>query len=186
MMKNSIVIKRRTWIAQSLARTVQLSAVISGATLFSVLGPGVADAQTGTVWRVGDSPSLPPLELLDGTGVNWQALRGRVVVLEFWGSWCPFCARQNPLLDQFYRAHRDRGLEVITISLDRTREAALTYVQKGGYTFKVAMSTPQWNLIAQQRRGLPQLFVLDRQGRLVMIEVREMLEEDIREIAKYL
>ena len=188
MVKKSIVIKRRAWFAQVLVRTAQLSVAMSGVTLVSALGLGLgaAYAQTGSAWKVGDSPSLPPLELLDGTGVNWQALRGRVVVLEFWGSWCPFCARQNPLLDQFYRAHRGRGLEVITISLDKTREAALTYVQKGGYTFKVAMSTPQWNLIAQQRRGLPQLFVLDRQGRLVMIEVREMLEEDIREIAKFL
>lgn len=147
--------------------------------------PGRAFAQT-TAWKVGDRVSLPPLELLDGTRVEWAALAGKVVVLEFWGSWCPFCARQNPVLDKFYREHQSRGLEVITISLDKTKDAAVAYMKKGGYAFKAGMATQAWNDIYKQRKGLPQLFVIDRRGQLVMIEVREMMEEDIRDIAKFL
>jgi thiol-disulfide isomerase/thioredoxin len=137
-------------------------------------------------WKVGDRVTLPALELLDGSRVDWAALSGKVIVLEFWGSWCPFCARQNPILDRFYRDHQSRGLEVITISLDKTKDAAVGYMKKGGYAFKAGMATPAWNDIYKQRKGLPQLFVLDRSGKIVMIEVREMMEEDIRDIAKYL
>lgn len=139
-----------------------------------------------TVWKVGDRVNLPPLELLDGQPVDWAKLSGRVVVLEFWGTWCPFCARQNPILDRFYRDHQAQGLEVITISLDKTKEAASAYMKKGGYAFKAGMATPAWQAIYKQRRGLPQLMVIDRSGKLVMIEVREMLEDDIRDIAKFL
>lgn len=139
-----------------------------------------------SAWKVGDHVALPPLELLDGSRVDWSSLSGKVIVLEFWGSWCPFCARQNPVLDRFYRDHQARGLEVITISLDKTRDAALAYMKKGGYAFKAGMATAAWNDIYKQRKGLPQLMVLDRRGQLVMIEVREMMEEDIRDIARYL
>lgn len=138
------------------------------------------------VWKVGDRVSLPPLELLDGQSVDWAKLSGKVVVLEFWGTWCPFCARQNPVLDKFYRDHQAKGLEVITISLDKTKDAAIAYMKKGGYAFKAGMATPAWQAIYKQRRGLPQLMVIDRSGKLVMIEVREMLEDDIRDIAKFL
>lgn len=139
-----------------------------------------------SVWKVGDRVALPPLELLDGGRVDWAALSGKVIVLEFWGSWCPFCARQNPVLDRLYRNHQSRGLEVITISLDKTKDAAIAYMKKGGYAFKVGMVTPAWNDIYKQRKGLPQLMVIDRRGQLVMIEVREMMEEDIADIARFL
>lgn len=138
------------------------------------------------LWKLGDRITPPALTLLDGSSVDWSALSGKVVVLEFWGSWCPFCARQNPVLDRFYREHQTRGLEVITISLDKTKDAAIAYMKKGGYAFKAGMATAAWDGIYKQRKGLPQLFVIDRTGRLVMIEIRELMEEDIRDIARFL
>ena len=153
------------------------------AALLAGIGP-VGFAQSR--WELGQTVQLPTLELLDGNRVDWDALRGKVIVLEFWGSWCPFCARQNPLLDGFYKEHRSRGLEVITISLDKTKQGAIDYMKKGGYAFKAGMVTAEWNAIYKQRKGLPQLFVIDRQGRLVMIEVREVMEDDIRDIARFL
>jgi len=155
--------------------------------LAMAIAPARAQSSSpSAVWSLGRTITPPPLELLDGTSVDWSALRGKVIVLEFWGSWCPFCARQNPLLEKFYQRHQSRGLEVITISLDKTKESAQHYMNKGRYTFKAGMATPQWNAIYAQRKGLPQLFVIDRHGRLVMVEVREMMEEDIQEIARFL
>ena len=135
---------------------------------------------------VGQQFQPPALTLLDGSPVDWQRLQGNLLVVEFWASWCPFCARQNPLLDRFYREHQSRGLEVITISLDKSKDAAVAYMKKGGYAFKAAMATEAWTAIYRQRQGLPQVFVIDRRGRIVAIEVREMMEEDIRELARFL
>ncbi len=149
------------------------------------LWPAISLGQT-VPWRLGESVRPPALTLLNGQSVNWDSLKGKVIILEFWGSWCPFCARQNPILDRFYKQHKVRGLEVITVSLDKTTDAAQQYMKKGGYSFKAGMVTPEWDAIYKQRRGLPQLFVIDRQGKLVLIEVREMLEDDILEIARFL
>jgi thiol-disulfide isomerase/thioredoxin len=155
------------------------------ALLMSAMPLGVVCAQSAH-WKLGDRITPPPLTLLDGSPVNWNSLKGQVIILEFWGSWCPFCSRQNPVLDRFYRQHRDKGLEVITISLDKTPQAAATYMKKGGYAFKAGMVTPEWNEVYKQRRGLPQLFAIDRDGRLAVIEVREMLEDEIEDLSKLL
>jgi thiol-disulfide isomerase/thioredoxin len=163
-------------------RRVVLKAALAAFCLPALGGKASAQAR----WEIGQQIQLPPLELLDGATVDWAALKGKVIVIEFWGSWCPFCARQNPLLDVFYKENRHRGLEVITISLDKTKQSAIDYMKKGGYAFKAGMTTPQWSAIYKQRKGLPQLFVIDRQGRLAMIEVREVMEDDIRDIARFL
>ncbi|MEY2777479.1 MAG: hypothetical protein RLY30_1577 [Pseudomonadota bacterium] len=138
------------------------------------------------IWQVGQPVQLPPLELLSGESIQWPALKGKVVVIEFWGSWCPFCSRQNPLLESFYKRHKGKGLEVVTISLDKTKAAAEQYMQKGKYSFQAGMATAAWRSIYSQRKGLPQLFVIDRRGVLVAAEVREMMDDDIEDIAKWL
>jgi thiol-disulfide isomerase/thioredoxin len=135
---------------------------------------------------IGQQFQPPALTLLDGAPVDWPRLQGNLLILEFWASWCPFCARQNPLLDRFYREYKSRGLEVITISLDKTKDAAVGYMKKGGYAFKAAMANEAWTAIYRQRQGLPQVFVIDRRNQIVAIEVREMMEEDIRELARFL
>jgi thiol-disulfide isomerase/thioredoxin len=137
-------------------------------------------------FAIGQRFQPPALTLLDGTPVDWRGLQGNLLIIEFWASWCPFCARQNPLLDRFYREHQSRGLDVITISLDKTKDTAVAYMKKGGFAFKAAMATEAWAAIYRQRQGLPQVFVIDRRSRIVAIEVREMMEEDIREFARFL
>jgi len=86
-------------------------------------------------WDKGDAVALPPLTLLDGRLLDSATLRGKVVVLEFWASWCPFCTRGNPRIEALYRAHRSRGLEVLAISIDKTQKAAADYLKSRGYTF---------------------------------------------------
>lgn len=141
--------------------------------------PGVALA----AWDKGASVELPALTLLDGNALDTGALKGRVVVLEFWASWCPFCARQNPHIEALYRANRARGLEVVAVSIDKSAKAASDYMNSHGYTFKAGMVNPAYERIYRLRRGLPQTYVLDRSGKIARVEMGEMFEEDIRDIA---
>ncbi len=137
-------------------------------------------------WKLGEQASFLPLTRLDGTQIDWTSYRSKVLILVFWASWCPFCARQNPLLDRLYRRQRDRGLAMVTISLDKAPELARQYVAKHAYEFEVGFATASWQAVFRQRKGLPQLFVFDRAGVLRQIEVREMLDDDIEELSRYL
>ena len=90
-------------------------------------------------WKLGEQASFLPLTRLDGTQIDWTSYRSKVLILVFWASWCPFCARQNPLLDRLYRRQRDRGLAMVTISLDKAPELARQYVAKHAYELRLAL-----------------------------------------------
>lgn len=137
-------------------------------------------------WSTGETVALPPLTLLDGSQLDVAALKGKVAVVQFWASWCPFCAKQNPLIEALHRTHRSRGLEVVTISIDKSRDAAADYMRSKGYTFRAGMVTPAWNAIFRLRKGLPQVYVIGRDGRVLQSEMGEMFEEDVKAIARHL
>ena len=80
--------------------------------------------------------------LLDGSVLRADTLRGRPVVVEFWASWCPFCARQNPHLQALWEGQRAHGLRVLTFSIDKQPDAARSYLRTHRYTFPAAMDGP--------------------------------------------
>ena len=91
--------------------------------------------------------------------------RAKVLVLEFWASWCPFCAKQNPHIEALYRAHRTQGLEVLAVSIDKSDQAAADYLKSRGYTLPATMINPAYVRIFRLRRGLPQTYVIGRDER---------------------
>ena len=68
----------------------------------------------------------PPLTatLLDGSRFNTAEQRGKVVLINFWATWCAPCREEMPAIDAFYTQNRARGLEVIAISLDEPKDSA--------------------------------------------------------------
>ena len=95
-----------------------LAAAIGGATFTPALAAATGDR---VKWR--------DVTLLDGRTFPASALTGQVVVVEIWASWCPFCAQQNPLLQQLYEAQRGRGLDFLTFSIDREPAKARAYTK---------------------------------------------------------
>jgi len=151
-----------------------LAAAMGGA----VLGPAIAA-------DLGDRVQWSDVTLLDGRALKASTLTGRVVVVEIWASWCPFCAQQNPLLQQLYDAQRGRGLEFLTFSIDRDPAKARAYMAKHHYTFPAAMTTVWSRKAFGPRVGLPELYVVDGSGRIVLKETKEMFPEEVRELARF-
>jgi thiol-disulfide isomerase/thioredoxin len=133
----------------------------------------------------GDRVAWKDVNLLEGRVLPAAALDGRVVVVEIWASWCPFCAQQNPLLQQLYDAQAGRGLEFLTFSIDREPAKARAYMRAHGYTFPAAMATAQSNKWFGPRKGLPELYVVNGSGRIVFKEANEMFPEDVRALARF-
>ncbi|TXL63842.1 TlpA family protein disulfide reductase [Zeimonas arvi] len=133
---------------------------------------------------IGSPVSLPAARLLDGTELPASHWRGKVVVIELWATWCPFCARQNPYLDKLHRANRERGLEVIGLSIDRDPDAVKKYIDARGYQFHVAMFDEAWRAAIGRPKGLPIVWVVDRNGKLAKLEIGELFPEDIAEFAQ--
>ena len=134
---------------------------------------------------VGNRVEWRDVTLLDGRTLPSSALAGRVVVVEIWASWCPFCKRQNPLLQQLYEEHGGRGLEFLTFSIDREPAKARAYMTENKYTFPAAMATAQSDKWFGPREGLPEVYVVGRDGRIVFKESKEMFPEEVRELARF-
>jgi thiol-disulfide isomerase/thioredoxin len=140
---------------------------------------------TARAAALGDRVDWRDVTLLDGRTLPASALTGRVVVVEFWASWCPFCARQNPLLQQLYEAEGGRGLEFLTFSIDREPAKARAYMLEHRYTFPVAMASAESSKWFGRREGLPELYVVDRDGRIAFKEAKEMFPEDLQALARF-
>jgi thiol-disulfide isomerase/thioredoxin len=125
------------------------------------------------------------IPLVDGRVLKARDLAGKTVVVEFWASWCPFCAKQNPYIEKLHRAHGGKDLVVLTFTLDKTDEAALGYLKSHGYTFAAARSSKQIEGWFGGRRTLPEVYVVDPKGRIVFRESGEMFEEDIAALARF-
>ena len=68
--------------------------------------------------------------LLDGKPVDWESYRGKVVLVDFWATWCGPCRAEIPNVLEMYEAYHDKGFDVLGISLDATPEAAKKYVEE--------------------------------------------------------
>lgn len=104
----------------------------------------------------------------------------------WWASWCPFCAEMTPHVEKLWLAHRDRGLMVLGISIDRSVEAPRAYRRRRGYTFPSAMHEPRIERVLPKPRSVPTTWVLDRRGRVVMAETGQLFPEDVAEISRFL
>jgi thiol-disulfide isomerase/thioredoxin len=135
--------------------------------------------------EVGDRVEWRDVRLLDGRTLPASSLKERVVVVEIWASWCPFCKRQNPVLQQLYDAHHGRGLDFLTFSIDKDPAQARAYMAEHRYSFPAAMANVDSEKWFGPRYGLPEVYVVGRDGRIVFKEAKEMFPEDVQALARF-
>jgi cytochrome c biogenesis protein CcmG, thiol:disulfide interchange protein DsbE len=106
------------------------------------------------------------LNLLDGRQVTLSELRGKVVMVNFWATWCPPCKAEMPAIESVYRAFKDLGLEVLAVNTtNQDREAdVLTFVQDLELTFPIPLDRTGAVSAAYSLRGLPSTYFIDADG----------------------
>jgi cytochrome c biogenesis protein CcmG, thiol:disulfide interchange protein DsbE len=104
---------------------------------------------------------------LSGEPVSLEALRGQVVLVNFWATWCPPCRVEMPGFERVYQERKDQGFVIVALSTDRGGTAEVQrYLEQRGISFPVAMAS---NELVRQFGGIPGLptsFLIDRQGRV--------------------
>jgi len=126
------------------------------------------ESRKGYGLKKGDA--APPLRLpaLDGGTVDVASFRGKVVVVNFWATWCPPCVEEMPSLEKLHRALGPEGLVVIGVSVDEDEGTLRSFVQNMGVTFPTLRDPGGRGPTAAYRTtGFPETFVLDPQGVLL-------------------
>jgi thiol-disulfide isomerase/thioredoxin len=135
---------------------------------------------------VGSPLELPDLPLIEGGTFQAAEAKGRVVMVYWWASWCPFCAEMSPHVEKLWRDQRERGLVVLGIAIDRSAEAPLQYRRRRGFTFPSTLYEARLESVLARPRSVPVTWVRDRKGLVVMTETGQMFPEDVAEIARFL
>jgi peroxiredoxin len=163
-----------------------LVVVIAAAWLF--LGGGL-EAVRGTVGatrpttaaEIGQSAPELRLPLATGGEVRLDNYRGKVLVLNFWATWCAPCRAEMPAIEYVYRTHRERGLEVLAVDLQERDDEVLAFLSDVGASFPSAIDATGETTRRYRANALPTTFLIDRQGVIRDVRVgpytEQMLEE---------
>lgn len=154
----------------------------------TALGDAAAiEAKAPPLPAVGTPLALPAsIERLDGSRFDAREAEGRVLVLYWWASWCPFCAETTPHVEALWRAHRAGGLQLLALSIDTQPQPARAYLARRGYTLPAAWVTPAVQRALPKPRGLPVTLVRGRDGRVLQAEAGQLFPEDVQALARHL
>jgi peroxiredoxin len=126
--------------------------------------------QVAAAFALGGPIDLSPdfaLTTLEGESVTLDSLRGEVVLVNFWATWCPPCRVEMPGFERVYRDRRDDGFTIVAISTDRGGvDAVRDFLETRDLTFPVAMADAGMVRDFGDLRALPTSFLIDRQGRV--------------------
>jgi len=140
-------------------------AVWTGVLIFIAvrLGPQIG-ALTGIGPALGSVPELH-FVTLEGEEVGPDALAGKVVIVNFWATWCPPCRLEIPALQKVHQELADEGVLVVGLSTDAgSVDEVRAFLAERGVTYPVAMATPQHRRAFGGVSALPTTFILDREG----------------------
>ncbi|HEX5106289.1 MAG TPA: redoxin family protein [Pirellulaceae bacterium] len=113
-----------------------------------------------------------PLELAGTTAKGadfvWDAYRGKVVLVDFWATWCGPCRREMPGVKAFYEKHVDQGFDVVGVSLDQDQEALAQYLDENQIAWDTLAGDDTQELASKYGvRGIPTMMLVDKDGKVV-------------------
>ncbi len=138
-------------------------------------------------FRTSEGSIAPELEFSDPTGKvrKLSDLRGKVVLIDFWASWCGPCRRENPHVVAMYAKYHDKGFEVFSVSLDNNRDKWIEAIAKDNLSWPNHVSDLKgWGSAAAKLYGvnsIPCTFLIDQEGRIIAKGLRGQQLTDVLE-----
>ncbi|HEX4138730.1 MAG TPA: TlpA disulfide reductase family protein [Candidatus Methylacidiphilales bacterium] len=119
---------------------------------------------------------------VDGTPVDLAQMRGKVVLVDFWATWCPPCRDEVPNVVAAYRKYHDKGFEILGVSLDGDKQALLAFTAQNGMTWPQDFDGKGWDnavAVANGIRAIPAMWLIGKDGKLITKNAREDLDSQV-------
>lgn len=135
--------------------------------------------------EVGDYLPLGQIQSIQGETFTPEHWAKRNTIVQVWATWCSYCRTQNKYIQQLRQKIPVDQLNIVTISIDRRVEPVKDYIERNQYTFPVVMMTPELAKAIGKRRGVPELYVVNPQGRVIQKDFGLMVDLDLMDLARY-
>ncbi len=112
-------------------------------------------------------------------------MRGKVVLVDFWATWCPPCRDEVPDVVAAYKKYHAQGFEVVGISLDQDKEALVSYTKDKGMAWPQYFDGKGWDNAISTKFGIdsiPAMWLLDKKGMIVSTDARDNLDAEIAKL----
>ena len=155
-------------------------------------GPGPIRASLAILWLctacapvdrppvAGDPVPDVQAATLDGEAVALSDLRGRVLLVNLWATWCAPCRFETPFLQSLYDEHRERGFQIVGISVDDAgvEDVVREFAGEYGVTYTILHDPEMRSMDAFRAVGLPATYLVDREGTIRFVRIGPVSEED--------
>jgi len=156
---------------------------------YSMLSNQIAEAEKkmASASKLKPGSPAPEIELENPQGkvVPLSSLRGNVVLIDFWASWCKPCRVENPKVVKMYNEYKPQGFEIYGVSLDRDKGKWVEAIKQDGLTWPQVSDLQFWNSAAAQLynvSSIPHTVLVDREGKIIASGLRgKALEDKVKE-----
>lgn len=171
----------KMWFYLNIALAVILMAAAVGMLLW--LGWQTADKQAisapqGLI-RLGQPAPDFSLPALSGETIRLDDLKGQVVLVNLWATWCPPCKAEMPVMDTFYKTHQAAGFTTLMVNMQENGATVGDFIKAKGFSFPVLLDSQGELMKLYGVRGLPATFILDRSGQVRHIQSGAITEAEL-------
>lgn len=132
-------------------------------------GQNLASLDSDQKLAVGNEPISFSVTGIDGETISPEKYRGKVLLLDFWATWCGPCKQEMPNVKRVYSKYNKKGFEIVGISLDRSRADLDTYIEKNGITWPQFYDGKFWKndvAVKYNVQSIPATYLIDKKGKI--------------------
>ena len=140
----------------------------------------------------GDVSEYTYTNLVNGKDISLEDMKGYILIINYWATWCPACRDEVPGLIELYKEYKDKKFAVIGISVDKGGQAVVKeFIKEFGINYPVIMNTKYLQdyyekAIGRSIRGIPTSIVINREGEVVSVHVgfrsKDVFEQEIKKL----
>jgi len=170
---DQVSVGRALTVVRTMATAAAMAAVVFALTGCATGGQGGGGGGSGggnsrggpSAGDVGRPAPDLVVERLDGKALKLSSLRGKVVLLDVWASWCPPCLKELPILDAMSKRLRSRGVEIVAVSVDQKRSNVIKFLDsQPHWALTIAHDPRQQIADTLQPEKMPTSYAIDRNG----------------------